>query len=608
VKRDKAYFTIPKKIRIGKRMTAEEVKEAHKTNAHYLVEAQDDIGKDAELAFGEADMSLLDCLYFFEIITLDQYRQSSKIKTDLRDNLIVKGSWDEIKARKEEILTYNIADIVDLTFLAEKLTEEMQKVSEESHLYLCNGSIDINDSMDIPKIQENLGVWCARTAKYAVRGVPLNPDRMNTFLKFAPNFIQGAKEAWNRHHPNNSLYRVGFSSTTLSKRKTTLPRSPYIINPYIRDDELLQDMLKRYCQDNSIDNWPKTRTGKYAADSDTLGTYAMEGNLIKDLERHLGQLSSLKAFIPDKTGKIEALQYIDDNCWQHPDFNPHGTQTDRNGHKTKTYLLGASHWLRTLIDPPEGYNILNFDYASEEIFIAGVLYDDQTLMQAYQSSDFYMFTAQQQDVYPSNLPIPTEKQRKEEWFEPYKHIRSIYKPLCLSLQYGAGYKSCAIAIAQQTNQPVDFDKAREMVEEYHSTYSAMTQGTNRLKELYHDSKGITLQNGWRIGPNSKSILSAANVPIQGTGSCILQEACKRLDQDQIQIIGTMHDSITILCKSEYTEAIAEYTQQHMLDAAEYVLGKRGMKIGVPEIIHHGDFWVDEKGAKDWKQFKNYFCP
>jgi hypothetical protein len=606
VKNNVAMFTIPKQVRLQKRMTDDELELANEVNTAQLADAQEDC--DVEVAFDEAGYSLLDCCYFFETITLDDYRAAAKVKETIRDGLIMSCNAELIESRKHEILSYNAADIKDMHILAAKLTEEMHKVSEDIHIQLKDGYVDSKE-LDIATIQLNLGDWCARTAKYAYRGIPINKTRLETFLKIVPTLTQEIKETWNRDYPAEPLYRVGLGGTILKARKSMANNSPYKTGTLTKDTAMLQDLIANYCKANDIDNWPKTRKGVYSTDKKTVSTFASAENIIKQYERHSGKLSNLKAFSVGKDGKVDALRYIGSDSRQRPDFAPHGTQTDRNAHKAKSLIFAMTHWMRILMDPEPGMAFVECDYGSEEIFIAAVLHGDRVMEQAYATHDFYVAYAQLVGMYPSDLPIPTEAEReaKAEWWQPYAGIRTITKTLCLSLQYGAGYKSVAQAIAIATKEPIDVDAAKQLVAEYHDTYQDLTSSIGRLKAEYQSKVNIVLPNGWRLGKDSQSILSACNVPVQGTGSCILQEACKRIDDAGIDVIATMHDAITVYCKEAEAETVAETMKQQMIDAAEAVLGKRGMKVGAPEIIKHGDWWQHgSKGKKDWELYKKYF--
>jgi hypothetical protein len=600
-------YTIPSKERIHKKMNEEQQREAKEINQEHNARMCDELGVDIEN--NEASFGLLDMCYFYEIINAQQYRAAAATKKRVRDGIIMSGDWDLINKHRAEITAYNADDLKDMEALAGRFTVEMNLVAEQKHVSISQGEFSYDNQIDVPKVQLSLGEWCARTATYANTGIQLSKTRMEIFLKIAPELTQKYKENWNFDHPLDPIYRIGCSSNLLSHRKGMLLNSPYRNPEYTKDDSFVQALIKRHCLLNGITNWPMTFKNRYSMDAKLTKPFIVGENIIKHLSRHNNAISSLKAFTPDENGKVKAMQHIDKNWVQHPDFSPHGAQTDRNTHKTKSFIFACPHWMRVLAEPAPGMAFVEVDLASGEVFIQASVYNDAVLKQAYAANDFYVKYAQQAGAYPSDLPIPTEHDKEHaEWFKPYKQMRQRYKQVCLSIQYGAGYETIGHAIAASEGKPLDLDQADALVKEYQQTYADAYYGSQKLKNIIRSGSGILLKNGWRLGKNHKSMLSALNFPIQGAGSCILQEACRRIDGDKIKIMATFHDSITAYCKEEHAQDVAACMTTHLLDASEYILGEKGMKVGAPEIIRHGDYWVHGKGIKDWQRYKQYFCP
>jgi hypothetical protein len=130
----------------------------------------------------------------------------------------------------------------------------------------------------------------------------------------------------------------------------------------------------------------------------------------------------------------------------------------------------------------------------------------------------------------------------------------------------------------------------------------------QVRENYLSGSSLILPSGWRLGPNNPSPLSASNFIVQGRGACILQTACRKIDEAGLMIIFTMHDEIAVLCNTKDEENVCKVMKLHMLDAASDVLGEPGMKIGEPEILRHGDWWTDhsDKAIKGWGKIGKYF--
>lgn len=273
---------------------------------------------------------------------------------------------------------------------------------------------------------------------------------------------------------------------------------------------------------------------------------------------------------------------------------------------------GSNHRFAVLGD--NGWVVAhNCDYGSQEVFIAGSISGDKNLKNAYSSADVYMYYAQLTGMYPKDLPIPTEDQRSEEWFKPYKKVRSISKTLNLSMQFGAGAKAVAAAVRDATKDlSITDEQGYKWVEEYHDAYEDYYFLTKEIKDFYtgkkvSDKMGIMLVDGWRMGTDNPSPLSAGNLPIQGLGSVILREACKMLDDAGIYVIATLHDAVTVYCKEEEADEIGKQTSLIMQEAAKKILGEYGMKVGHPEILKHGELWLhSEKAQAHWAKLKSHF--
>lgn len=612
VKNGLATLTVPPRYRVGKRASQDELDEAQADNAEYLSELQSEFGEN--LAMDQAGWSLLDCLYYFECIDLDQYRSALEVKQRIRDQIIINGTDADIDTNREAILSYNADDIHDLLSLADKLTAAMCEVGQETHICIDKGSFDYVtwDAQEINRIQLSMGWWAAFLAKVAHRGIPIHRGRLERLLEVQPTLLAETRDSWIRENPDTPIYRVGLPSRILEMQKQPKKVSPYVVNEVTRDQDQLEALIQSFCIQSGITNWPKTRSGQLATDKTTLDKFSTGENIIKQLERHRNALSTLKTFrFNPKLGRVEALDYIGSDDKQRPDFGPFGTQTARIAARATSYLFLGPHWLRVLVDPEPGMAIVELDYGSEEIWIAAVQGDDEAMQKAYLSEDFYVASAQHFGMYPQDLPIPTEQQRDEDWFKPFKKVRAIAKTLCLSIQFGAGYKSVAAAVRLATrDNSITDEQGSEWVNEFNSIYSNYAYMVERLRDEYKIGYPLALPGGWRMGINNPSVVSASNLPIQGVGAVILQEACRLIDKSKIKgaIIATLHDALTLYCREEDAENVAAQAGGLMKQAAFNILGKQGMKVGKPEIIKHGELWLhSDKAVTAWDKLKTHFA-
>jgi hypothetical protein len=603
--------TFPPKVRVGKKASREEEDFAKAENEDYLAELKEELDDDSVvLGMSEAGWSMLDCCFFFETIGFSQYASASKQKKEIRDEIIVQGTVEQLEEYRDDILAYNEDDIKDIIELAHIITEKMCEVGEEDHITVIGGEVESMtlDKEGITKCQLNMGAWAARLAKYAHRGLPIHRKRLNRLLEVVPRLQQEAVFEWNREHPDTPLYRIGLPRNMLEAKAQPTKQSPYIKGNWTKDGDMMENLISAFLEQSGLEAYPRTKSGKPDTSKKVIDRYASGENLLKQYQRHQGHLSALKTYSVNKQGHVEALDYIGSDDKQRPDFGPYGTQTARNGAKAKSLCFLGPHWLRILIDPEPGMCVIDLDYGSQEVFIAGSISGDENLKKAYLSNDVYMYYAQLTGMYPKHLPIPTEEQRSEDWFKPYKKVRSISKTLNLSMQFGAGAKAVAAAVRDATkDMSITDDQGYEWVDDYRDAYSDYNDITKEIRETYLKRTGIMLSDGWRMGPDNPSPLSAGNLPIQGLGSVILRRACDMMDKAGITVIATLHDAITLYCNESEADDIAKKASRLMELASQQVLGESGMKVGAPEIIRHGELWLHSDRAQSaWDKLKENF--
>jgi hypothetical protein len=603
-------FTVPPLKRVGKKASQADLDEAQEINDAYLLEVQEDMEDGVTAGLAEAGLSMLDCTYFFGQCTFSEYGQAMETKKRVRDGIIIGSTDEDIEANKTDILDYCAGDVGDLIPLAHKITEEMENVASESHMQMLDGEISYVDfEGKVPGIQDMIGKWAARLAKYGLRGIPLHEGRLKKLIEIVPQLTEEAKWEWNTTYPETPIYRIGYPESILELKQQGLKKSPYIRMDVSKDQDLLESFIEEFCRQSGVRNWPRTRTDKIDTSAKVIEKYAAGENAIKQYQRHMGTMSALKTYAPDKSGNVSAMDYIGDDYVQRVDFGPFGTQTARNAAKAKSFCFLGPHWIRMLVDPPKGKVVVELDFGSQEVFIAGAISGDDNLMKAYLSNDVYMFYAQLTGMYPPNLPIPTEEQRAEEWFKPYKKTRSIAKTLNLSMQFGAGAKSVAAAVRSATkDETIDDEQGSQWVSEYNDAYYDYTSKTRDLRDRYKETgTGIALISGWRMGKDNMSPLSAGNLPVQGLGSCILQRACELCDEAGLYVIATLHDAVTLLADEGDEERVSNLATELMKQAAREILGMDGMKVGAPEYVHNGHLWLhSEKAQRAWDKLGKYF--
>ena len=603
-------------MRKQKRMTSEEedaVKRIQKEEAEIQTKE-----RGIRATVDKCDQTLLSVEYHYGLLTEADVEADSKVKAETR-RIILSGF--RLDVHKTAILDYCASDIHLLGKLSDAILADMTKVANEPHLMVVKGAIhEIRPSelMSVEEIAESMGHWCAQNATYAMRGIPLHPQKLEAVIKSSPELKKELQMGWNLDHPEFPLYRIGSSKKELESFKKLRTKSPYKDVEITLDDDLFASMARQIEKIGEF-KWKRTKAGKYAADSDYLKELSGKGESdpIYCLRKHKDAVTALKAMIPDKEGVIKAMTFIGSDYRQRPNYNPYGTKTGRNAPSATSFLFLQPKQFRVMVNPPEGRYICDLDAHSEEVAIAAAVYDDDNKREVYRSADVYMRYAQLAGAYPSDKPILTEDQRSsEKWFveEGWDIVRQAYKGGVLGMQFGMGGKTLRqrvlLSLPKSQRCKIDAEWGERFVEEYHNTFNKEFTAVSLLKKLYTDCRmGVILADGWRIGPDEDNILTIGNFPVQGTGAAILRRCCQLCDEAGIQIYATLHDAISITGKSSNKEEDIKKARECFRQAAVDVLGEDLMAVGNPEIVEHGDVWLHSSKARDsWNQMAERHFP
>lgn len=549
----------------------------------------------------EVGKGLLDCLYFFGVLSGEELKDAAIEKAEMHKQ-IVHGGKEWIQSNKTRIMDYCYTDVSLLFDLEAILKTELAKVLAEPTLFfdfkqpqsMIPFPQGVAEYITPDMVIEKMGNWCCLTGIYGYRGLPLNKKRMDTIRDKAQNILRDLQMAWNEEE-DYPLYEV---------RKSTHRTYPYIRETIVASQELKDIWCKAQEERLNID-WNRTESGQYDTDKKYLETLVAGDDCpIKRYLRHKKAISSITGFAQDGKGIWDSVgsDYVN-----RPNYNPYGTQTGRNGHKSSSFIFAGPHWTRCVVEPPKGKVLLEFDYGSEEVWIAGCASKDDALMKSYLSADVYWSYMAFTGAVPIEIGIPTEEQRSQEPWAKYAKLRSPYKTIFLSISYGAQAKSLYQAVATSTgNADLTIEDGKKWLREFQEAYPQYAEWKEILLDYYAQGYQLMLPDFYRLGVDNMSPLSTANMPIQGTGSTILRVACKMLYEQGIEVISTMHDAITVLCDEQLADVTAKRVEKLMSDAAKIVLEADGMKVGDAEIVKHGETWLHGRGKADYKRFEKYF--
>lgn len=603
-------------LRKRKRMTADEEAEVKRVQEMEIAARTDELGIRAVV--DKCDQTLLSIEYHYGLLTEADVEADSVVKSKIR-RLILSGF--RLDVHKVAILDYNASDIHLLGQLASCIMHDIRTVASEPHLTVIRGEVKQvrpDELMSVEELAESIGHWCAQNAMYAMRGIPLNADKIEAVIRSASEIRTELQLGWNVDHPEYPLYRIGSSAKDLASFKMLRTKSPYKDMEITFDDNLFADMARQLEAIGEF-KWKRTPAGKYAGDSEYLKEISGKGESdpIYCLRKHKDAVTSIKSMIPDKSGVIKARAFIGSDYRQRPNFNPYGTKTGRNAASATSFLFLQPKCYRICVNPPEGRVLCDLDAHSEEVAIAAAVYDDDNKREVYRSADVYMRYAQLAGAYPADKPILTEDEREsEEWFkdEGWDIVRKAYKGGVLGMQFGMGGKTLRqrvlLSLPKDQRHNIDAEWGDRFVEEYHRTFEKEYSTVTLLKELYSDCHmGLILADGWRLGPDEDNILTVGNFPVQGAGSAILRRCCQLCDEAGVQIYATLHDAISITSKAANIDSDVAKARECFRQAAEEILGEDLMIVGKPELLQHGGIWLHDSNAKTaWNRMANRHFP
>lgn len=601
-------------LRKQKRMSAEE-EEAVKKLQKEEAEAES-AARGVKCVVEKCDQTLLSIEYHYGLLTEEDVEADYKVKSSTR-KLILSGF--RLDMHKKTILDYCASDIHLLGELADAIRADMALVSKEPHLVVVKGEVKElapESLMSVEDIELGMGHWCAQNATYAMRGIPLDKDKLDAVIKYAAQIKTELQLGWNSDHPEYPLYRVGSSRKQLADFRLLRTQSPYKKMEITFDSDLFADMAKSLEEIGQF-KWKRTKAGDYSGDSEYLKEISGKGeqDIIYCFRKHKDALTSIKSMTPDTSGVIKMLTFIGSDGRQRPNYNPYGTKTGRNAASSTSFLFLGPKWMRIMVLPKDG--ICDLDAHSQEVAIAAAEYDDDNKRDVYRSPDVYMAYSQKAGAYPKDKPILTEDQREsEKWFkeEHWDLVRKIYKGGFLGMQFGMGgdklRQRVLLSLPKNQRDTIDEDWGDRFVDEYHQTFNREYATVTLLKELYADRhEGLLLADGWRLGPDEDNILTVGNYPVQGTGAVILRRCCQLCDEAGIKIYATLHDAISIIVDSKREEEQIRTARECFRKAAVDVLGEELMVIGNPEIVHRGEPWLHDSNAKDaWNRMASKHFP
>lgn len=468
----------------------------------------------------------------------------------------------KLEAHKELLLKYCLSDTAYLCQLANVLSAKIKPMHKVP--------LDKALPMHADRRPGYYGFLAAYASEISWAGIPLNPARVKRLLVNAPKAMADTQMRFSEKYPG-AFRLVG---KKLTKNVA---------------------VCREYAEKVYGDNPPRTASGQVSLAS----AFTKEH---KDIEDFLGdyynmdkKCRALASFSKPKREKNWLGMYLPKRGVVRPRLNVLGTQTGRCGSKPSTgfiYTMGKS--FRGLIDPPEGWVVVELDYHSQEIGCQAFLTGDKTMTEMYGLEDYYTEIAKRMD--------PTVKDK-------YDPKRKKYKVISLMSNYGCGFKKLANIAG------IPESEAKSILKGLKRMFSTYWKYVEKRIDLCGEGSSMYFSDGFKITNRGGKVTSLGNWPFQGVGALILRKLLVKLWQKNIRVVAPIHDAVAFMAPESCWQQVSALVGQLMRDVSKECLGKE-IDVGNPEVTFHGipnchsefssrEQYATEKPNSYMKEFMEY---
>ena len=587
----------PPRRQLSKHMGKDQIAEAKLENEVERVET----GADS---LQEWTPNLLNCLLNFTKLGTSEIVAHSSMKDDTRKLILSKNEFDH--KEQTQILEYCMLDVKPLKTL---FAGELQRLAH------CLGT---RHALNIGTYVTNRGRYSAHVAKMQRKGIPIHPERYRHLCKNSAGAIQQIKLDWNE------------SEFELYRDDTKADKSQFAFKKLVKDQKKFDAWVESMPE--LARTWPKTESG-YSGDSkilqkisvsesDPVGRYLRHSKEKKVLEFYKPENLDPKFLHSERLANLDRTVsknyvgfYVGDDFRMRPHLNPYGTLTGRNGHKAVGFIPAQGKIMRALVDPPEGYCILEHDYASQEDLIPASpkLSGDTEILKAYLAGDPYLAFAaltgkcEMEDVSwwvryrHDQSELSTEDKAKHKQLSKY---RKDAKPQKLGVGFGMKFRALARHMGATEAD------ATTVLSKYWSRVRKYGDFRAKVQDCYVELKTpLVLADGWALGPDNKNMLSVLNFPVQGYGQVILRhelDLAEALPEaETTELLCTVHDALWNLVKIEDADKADARIRATMIQAATEVLKIEGMRVG-SERLNPGEYWLHDIEQSKFDRWKPFF--
>lgn len=340
--------------------------------------------------------------------------------------------------------------------------------------------------------------------------------------------------------------------------------------------------------DKSGIGWPRTDTGRFKTDKDTFKEATkVHGEPWRSLYELVRSIAS---------GAVDGLKIRPDGRL-HAAPKPFMTLTGRSAPSTSEFLFLGPKWVRSLLQPPLGRTIMQFDWRNQEFGIAAALSNDPAMMDSYNDGDPYLAFAKIAGAVPGDA---TKDSHTAE--------RAAYKIVSLAVLMGMGVES----IGRQSG--TGYLGGQELLRRHKRTFPRFWEWSDSVEATGGAHRPIETAFGLVYNPCDPAQYkprTARNFLLQSTGSDMLRVAVLMLEEAGIQVIATIHDAVLVECETSHADEVKRVVTSIMEDASRITLwGRITIRVDLPRIdrgngevtrVEHPFHFQDKKGVKTWRK-------
>lgn len=344
----------------------------------------------------------------------------------------------------------------------------------------------------------------------------------------------------------------------------------------------LSDWLKSHLDPETLNTWPRTKTGQLKTDAHTLSRYPEHPLgapllLYKEVDTMLSTFGTgYTGHTNPKTGRI------------HSNFRLGGTATGRlSCYSPNIQNPPRDKSFRELFSAPPGRSIVVADYEQIELRVAAFVSGDKNMLEIYKKGqDLHKMTA------ATTADVPSEEVTKDQ--------RQAAKPINFGLLYGQGYRGLARYAKATYGVDMTEDDAKLAREAFFKAYPDLRRWQQSAAQDAERTKRVVTPFG-RTRDFSKEArgyryTEALNTPIQGGAAEVLMAALSRLPKClkgiNAKLVNIVHDEIVLEVANKDIDRAKAALEKAMVE---------GMLAVFPQASTRN--LVESKAGNNWAEAK-----